>query len=172
MFFRIGFEVRRIDDGELRRLRDRGGGIVDEQIAAEEIVPGVFRDDAHGKPVRRVGAGVAIEDVQLLVAERLEEVVVQRVPMALLDRPIDFAPRDLRLARRLTNHKLVVRGPTRVLTGPAHDRPLGRDRPFLLSHGLLVERRRRQVPLHPIRAYPFAVELVATLHCHQKAPKV
>ena len=42
--------------------------------------------------------------------------------------------------------------------------PLGRDGRFLIPDRLFVQRRGREVPLHPIRANSFAIEVVAALY--------
>ena len=81
-----------------------------------------------------------------LSVERRDQVCVQRVELRRLHRPVDLAPGDVRLARRLADDELVVRRTAGVLAGAADERPFGGNHAFAASDRLLVQRGRRQIP--------------------------
>ncbi len=164
----------RIDHGELGSVRRKRRGIEDEQVAREEVVPGVFVDHPNGETIFRVGAGEAIQDVEPLAGQRTEQIAVKGVEMRRLHRPVDRAPGDVGLARRLAHDELVVRRAAGVLARAASQRTvLGEDR-LLPSKRLFVQRGSRQVPFDGSGFDSLALEAKAALNfsTHSGLPRV
>ena len=61
---------------------DGGRGVVDEQVAAEEIVPGELVDDPHRQAIDRIRAGETVEHEQLLAGQRREKILVEGVELS------------------------------------------------------------------------------------------
>jgi hypothetical protein len=125
------------------KLRRRGfgrGGVVDEQIPAEEVMPRELVDHPDRQPIRRVGAREAVEDEQFLVLERSEHLVVQDVELRRVNRPVDLAPCDLTRARRLADDEFVVGRAAGMQARPACERPVRSDQPFPAPDRFFVQR--------------------------------
>ena len=161
---RIRLERRRRHHGELRleacQVRGRRH---DEQVPDEQVLPGQFLDEADRQAVVGIGAGVEILDEQLLALQVRDDVAAQHVEVRGVDRLVDLAPPDLRFARRLLDHELVVRRAAGVRAGAADERPLLREDALLAPDGVLVERRRGQVEMDGLRGL-HAVRLESLPH--------
>ena len=101
----VGLEVR----------QDRRVLLADEHVAGEEVVPGVLGDDADVDAVAGIGAGVAVEDEDVLVLQVLLARSRQGVELLPLERPVDVAPPDVGVDRRIFDQELVVRRAPGVL---------------------------------------------------------
>ena len=106
---RVGLEVGRVQHERLaaRTRLSSLGGEVDEHRLREERVVRVRGDDAHADPVRRVGAGEGVDDVERVGrAEVRGDLLAQAVEVLLRERLVDLAPPDpvlgAGLARRRT----------------------------------------------------------------------
>ena len=115
------------------------GGRHDEQIADEQVLPGEFVDEADRQAVFGIGAGVEVLDEELLALQVRDDVAPQHVEVRGVDRLVDLAPPDLRFARRLLDHELVVRRAAGMRAGAADQRPLLREQAFLAPDGVLIE---------------------------------
>ena len=114
---RVALEVRRIDHRELGSMRRalRRVGLRQKHVAREQIVPGEFIHDANGQLVLRVGAAPGVEDVEFLILQIRHHVLVERVELRFLHRPVDVAPVHVPFARRFLDDELIVRRPSGVL---------------------------------------------------------
>src|SRR5262245_27540687 len=83
---------------------------------------------------------------------------MQHVERRRLHRPVDLAPGDFGLARRLADHELVVRRTAGVLPGFARQGTAGRNHGFVAADGLFVERRHGEVPSDAIGFDTVALE--------------
>ncbi len=154
----IGGAARRVDDREagLEGRERRRILLADEHVLREEAVPRVFGDHAHRQPVSGIRTRVALEDEDVLAGEVGRELVVETVDLDAFERAVDFAPPDVLLAARLLGEELVVRRPPGVAAGERHERAGGTQAPLAAGDGVLVQLRRREVPVHP----PQVVEAV------------
>ena len=118
---------RRVDDRELGPRGASAAAADDEQVAREEAVPRVLGDDANRQAVLRVRARrqQSWTNSSVPLSER-EQVVPKRAEVRLGHRPVDAAPRDVPLRRRVADDELVVRRPAGVLPGPADERAVRR----------------------------------------------
>ena len=171
---RVGLEARCIDDGELRRRGLCRRRLVDEQVAAEQVVPRELVDNPHTEPILRVSSREAVQDEQLFALQRSHHITVQQIELGRLHRSIDRAPGNHRLARRLAYEELVVGRAAGMLAGQARQRTVGGDQPFLAAHRFLEQRGRGQVPLHAIGKNALALEPSSpvNLDTHQTLPKI
>ena len=76
------------------------------------------------------------------VARVGDEAGAQALVVRLGDRPVDGAPPDLVVARRLVDDELVLGRATGVLAGPDDERAVGRDEALAVADGVLVRARR------------------------------
>src|SRR5262249_39518352 len=135
----------------------------DEEIAAEQIVPGVLVDDADRQLVGRIGAGIAIQDVKVFAGQGREQIAAQRFEVRALHRPVHLAPVDLALAGRVADDELVIRRAAGVRARAARQRTFGGDDAFVAPDGLFIQRGRREIPAHAVRANPLALEAAGSL---------
>ena len=93
------------------RCSTRFSGIVLRQkhVPREEVVPRKLVDDADREPVLAVGARPGVEDVEIFVLQIRHHVLVQRVELGFVHRPVHVAPMDVPFAGRLAHEELVVR---------------------------------------------------------------
>src|SRR5262249_22516284 len=81
-----------------------------------------------------------------------------------IHRPVHLAPRDVRVARRLSRDELVVGGAARVRAGAADERTFGGNDPLLPPHCRFVQRGHREIPEHPTSCDPLVLEPAGTLN--------
>ena len=93
--FRHRVEVRGADNGELRGVLRQFLLVFDlhEQVAGEEVLPGLGGDDADGQAVGRVGPGVAVLHKEFLALEKGQQPVVEQVEFFRLPGAGSPAPR-------------------------------------------------------------------------------
>ena len=149
----IRFDRGRVDHREPRRVigvhlsrRPR-----QEHRAREQAVPGALGDDPDRQPILPVGAGETVLDEQVLAPQRLEHPPPDGGEPVRFDRPVDRAPPDVRLARRLAHDELVVRRTPGVRSGETDERPAFRHQAFGAPDRMLVQGRRAEVPVHVAR---------------------
>ena len=141
---------RQVDHRQLGLEVPQHGTVVlaHEHVAGEQAVPGVLGDDPHPQAVLGVGAGVAVEDEQVLVGGEGADLLEQSVELRRLDRPVDLPPPDLAAGLLFLDDELVVGRAAGVDAGLG-DQGTGLGQLRLApSERLLVEPRRRQVPPH------------------------
>jgi len=109
MAFRVGAEARQVDDRQIRaEAGEIGTGRPAQQVADEERVPGILREDAHADAVLRVGAAVQVLHEEIAFSRLGQEVGVQHRKLRLAQRLI-VVPPDLVLGRGIADRELVLR---------------------------------------------------------------
>ena len=81
---------------------------VDEHRPRERGVVRVVGDDAHGDPMRRVGAGEGIDDVEGQAADVRDDLLAQPLEVLLGDLRVDVAPPDPLAEAVLADDELVL----------------------------------------------------------------
>ena len=148
--FGIGLEGGQVDD---RHVRHVGGELAhvrtDQEVADEERVPGIFREDARPHPVGRIGAAVEVLREQLHAFGMLDEILKDDVELLRRQRTV-VVPPDLVLGRGVADRVLVLRRAAGMdarvgVDGAALDelRLAARDR-------VLVEAGSAEVPMHAL----------------------
>ncbi len=146
-----GLKPRRRDHGKFRHVMSQCilTPNLQEHGARKQTVPRLLRDDADGQAVLRVGAREAVlhEDIApLQVALQARQ---QRAEILAGDGPVVLAPPDFLLRGLLAHHEFVGRGARRVFAGVHHQRSQVRKTALGTENALLIERRRRQIPVGP-----------------------
>ena len=103
------------------------------------------------------------------VSFQYPDIPVQQIELRRLQRPIDFAPVNLRLARRLADNELVIGRAAGMLAGPARQGTVGGNYPFVAAHRFLEQGSRGEIPLHAIgmNAVAFEPSSAVNLGAHQ-----
>ena len=96
---------------------------VDEERLGEQRVPGARGDDADAQPVRGIGAGERVDDVEVALLEVGDDLVPQPVEVGFGQRLVDGAPPDPLLRAGLLDDELVPRRAARVVPGVDDERP-------------------------------------------------
>jgi len=148
----VGLEGRRRHHREPRlEVLEVGGRRHDEQVAHEQVVPGELLDEADRQAVFGIGTGIQILDEQFLPLEVRNDVAAQRVELLQVNRLVDLAPPDLRVAGRLLDHELVVRRSTGMRAGAAHQGAVNGQLAFPPANGMLVKRCGGEVEVDRLR---------------------
>ena len=148
----VGLEPGRVQDERLRlELAQLLLARVDEHRPGEERVVRMVRDDADGDPMLGVGAGERVHDVEVAAAEVRDGLLAQPVEMLLGDLGVDVPPPDPVLRARLADDELVLRGAAGVLAGVHVERAALGDPPLSALDCVVVEERRRRVPMDGLR---------------------
>ncbi len=143
----IGLEGRQIDDGELGdEIFQLRLGRPDQQLPDEQRVPGVFGKDPGIDPVFRIGAAIEILGEQLLAAGVRDEILVEALEVLLADLAVALPP-DRALGERVDDGVLVLRAAAGMDAGLRADRAALHDRGLAGRDGMLVERRRIEIPV-------------------------
>ena len=82
---------------------------LDEQIPGEQALPGCRRDYPDGYAILRVGAGIAVLNIEFPTLHVRLEPMEEGIEMGDIERPIYFSPPYLGFTGRLANDKPVVR---------------------------------------------------------------
>ncbi len=145
---RVGVEAGSVDHGELRLVAGQlfRVALAQEHVPREQLVPGRLRDHADRQLGFRVGARVAILDVQVLPLKVGREAGTEGLVTFFVDGLIRLSPPDLVRARGLAHHVLVVGRASRVLPRAHHEWPEVGEQSFVPLYGVLVERRRAEIP--------------------------
>ena len=167
----LGDEFGRVDHGKFRREIDRRDIGCDEEIAREERVPCVLRDDANGQTIPFVGTDERIECVDLALGKIRRHTPEQSVERFRVDRFVRVAPIDMRFASRFAHEKLIFWRATRMFARFHHELPVGTKLPFAAPQGVLVQRAHGQVSMHGDRtSEPELFEMIfkMTIECGQR----
>jgi len=148
--FRLGLQPRHVNDGEFghviaQLLRVE---LADEHVAREQVVPGVLGNDAHRHTVVQVCANVAVKDEDVAVLGVGQHLPVEVVEVFLCEGAVDFAPPDVRFARRLLDNELVVGGAAGVAAGLHDQRAKVGDCSLVPADSLLIEHGGSEVPVN------------------------
>ena len=115
-------------------------------VRREERVVRVRGDHAHADPVRRVGAGPGVDDVERVGgAELRRHLVAQAVEVLLGERLVDVAPPDAVLRAALLDEELVLRRAAGELPGVDGERAALGEAPFAALQRMGIEQRGRRV---------------------------
>ena len=122
---RVGLDLGRVQHERLGLVRlELLVGRADEHRLREERVVRARGDDANADPMRGVGAGEGVDDVEaLLRGEVVGDLATKPVEVRLLDRAVDLAPPDPLLGARLAHDELVVGRASRETAGVDDQRP-------------------------------------------------
>ena len=157
----IGLERGQVDDrefgDEISKLRSHR---TDQQLTNEQRMPGQLGVDAGLYPVFRIGAAVEILSEQGLAARMRDEIVVEQLEVGLGDLAIAVPP-DGVLGQRVDDGVLILGRAAGMHAGLRADRAALDQRRLPCCDGMLVERRRGQIPMH--RAQPLEAEFIGTV---------
>jgi hypothetical protein len=105
------------------------------------------RDHADADPVRGVGAGEGVDDVEVTPVEMSDDLRAQPVEIVLLDRLVDGSPPDPVLGVRLPDDELVLRRATGEAAGVDDERAALRELPLAARERMRVEQGGRRLPV-------------------------
>ena len=146
---RVGLERRGMQHHAFRREGLELGLLRrDEHRPGEQRMERARRHDPHRHAIRRIGAGVGIDDVQVPLAEVSGHLRVEALEAPGLERLVDLAPPDPLLGAGLAHDELVVRRAARVLAGLDDERATLREDAVASANGLRDQGRGRDVPAH------------------------
>ena len=108
-------------------------------------------DDADSDPVRGVGPGKGVHDVErLLILEVGDHLLAEAFERFLLDRLIEAAPADPVLGLRLLDDELVLRRAAREPAGVHDDRTAFGQLPLSGEKRMGVQKGRGRIPEDPV----------------------
>ena len=143
----VRLERRQVDDRHLGRERRELRAIgTDQELADEQRVPGVFGEHANLDAVFRIGAAEQVLREQLLAADVGAE-IFQQVLEVLFALLAVAAPPDDVLGGGVDDGVLVLGRAAGVMPGLGAERTALHDVAFARRDGVLVERRRVQIPV-------------------------
>ncbi|MDQ1230660.1 hypothetical protein QE379_002086 [Sphingomonas sp. SORGH_AS 879] len=145
----VGAEAGQVDD---RIVGDELAQFMlfraDQHRADEQIMPGQFVDDAHAHPVLGLRSAIEILDEQIfLLAERGEEIGLERGEVVGAHRLVGLAPPDGVAGLVVADHELVLRRTPGVLARLDHQRAVRRQLALTTRHGGFDQPRGDQVPV-------------------------
>ena len=147
MELRIGLEAGQIDDREFgRESRQLFRLRADQQLVREQSVPSIFRDDAYGQTMVRIGAGEQILDIKFAPLGISHHRGVQRLGVLGLHRLV-VVPPDLILSLGILDDELVGGRAARVLAGDGDQWTVLGQTPFAARYRVLIQCDRRQIPV-------------------------
>jgi len=143
-------KVRGADNGELRSVLRQFLLVFDlhEQVAGEEVLPGLGGDDADGQAVGRVSPGVTVLHKDFFALEEGQQPVVEQVEFFYLQGLVLRPPGDVMGAGRLLDDKLVPGRPAGINPGPHHDGAQMGDESLAPGDDLLIEGGGGQIPMN------------------------
>ena len=145
---RIGLEVRGMQDGELRHeiLQVSGQGL-DQQMAQEQVVPGMLVHHAHVQPVLGIGARIQVSHEQFLAAQIFGDFFLEPGESVLRHLGV-VGPPDIGFRTGLADDVLVLGGTAGVLPGLDDERAADGHHAFAAAHRFLEQDGGVQVPVH------------------------
>ena len=144
----VGLEPRSVEDERVRfEIAQLVLGRVDEHRPGEEGMVGVVGDDPDRDPVLRVGARKGVDDVEVGAADVRDHLLAQALEPVLRDLRVDVAPPDPVGRARLAHDELVLGRPTSVRPRVDGERTTFGDRALAALQRVVVEERRRRVPV-------------------------
>ena len=142
------------------KSRKLGALGTDQQLTDEQRMPGKLGEDAGFYPVFRIGAAIQILREQFPAARMRDEIVVEQLEVGLGDLAIAVPP-DGVLGQRVDDGVLILGRATGMHAGLRADRAALDQRRLPCCDGVLVERRRGQIPMH--RAQPLEAEFIGAV---------
>ena len=138
---RVGLDLGRVQHERLGLVGvELLVGRPDEHRLREQRVIRACGDDADADPMRRVGAGECVDDVEaLLPGEVVDDLAAERLEVVLLDRAVDLAPPDPLLGARLADDELVLGRPSGEAAGVDDQRPALGEPPVAAFERVRVE---------------------------------
>ena len=121
-----------------------------EQLAREQGVPGVLRNDADGQSIARVGAREAILDEQVLALPVCQHLRVQAIEAGLRHGLIHGPPLHGGFGSLIAYDELVLGRAAGELARPHHIGAAPGEQAFMPSDGVLQQLRRAQIPVGDI----------------------
>ncbi len=118
-----------------------------EHGARKQAVPGFLRDDADGQAVLGIGTRDAVLHENVATLQVALQARQQRAEILAGEGTVVLAPPDLLLGGLLAHHEFVGRGARRVFAGAHHQWPKVRQAALGAENALLIQRRRRQIPV-------------------------
>ncbi len=123
---------------------------IDEQLAAEQVLPGSRGGHLHRQVVSFGRADVHVGDEMLLcIVERLDA-IPQGIELVGRERTVDVAPGDLRLGARLLHDETVSRRAAGAMAGAYHQGAIGGQFPFTTANGFFDQLRGADVGVHGV----------------------
>ena len=146
---RIGDEGRQVDDGIFgREVGQRLRLGPHQQGADEQVMPGELVDDAHIDPIFGLRPAIEVGDIELvLLAQRLEEILLQRGEMRRRHRHIGLAPPDGVLRLGILDDELVAGAAAGMLASLDDQRAVLGQNALAIGKRGLDQRRSAEVPI-------------------------
>ena len=153
----VGFgnrmKIGRLDDGPFRLevgvVLGRG---LDEHVAGEQAVPGIFGNDPDRQAVGRVGAAIAILNECFLALEVIHHAGVDDIELVGADRLIDRTPPDVVLDRVVLDHEFILGRAAGIFAGLGDKRAIDRQLAFAAAQAGFVELRGTLIPVERTHA--------------------
>ena len=149
---------------------------LDEHVAREQGMPGLFRDDTHAQAMAFVSAGPDILHMQVPALVIRQMCLQDGVEFAGLDRFVDRAPVDIALVAGLAHDELVIGRTACMNTCKADQRATLAQRRLAIGQRHLVKRGRLQIPIlfaginNALRVQPVAADVSSNLR-HYTLPR-
>ncbi len=144
----IGRQTGGVEDGELRFIAlELLVARPQEEVAGEQVVPGVLVDHPDVQAVGGIRAGVSVEDPQLAIGEMGGHLPLHPVEHVGVDGPVDRSPPDLVVDLGLVDRGLRRWRTTGVGAGGRPERAGADQDPLLAAHGVFHQSRRAQVAM-------------------------
>ena len=146
-------------------------GRVDEERLCEQRVVRRVGDDAHADPVRRIGAGERVDDVEnRTLLEIGDDLVAQPVELLLGELAVHVAPPDARLRAALAHDELVLRRAPGVDPGVDDERPAFGEHALVARERVRVEHRDRRISIDPALSAAARAPTAPRSRCAQPWP--
>ena len=147
----ISLERGQIDDRHLGiKAHHFIAGRADQQIADEQRMPGEFREDAGPHAVGGISPAIEVLGEQFLALGMGKEIRQQHIELTRRQGTI-VVPPDSVAGQRVLDHEFVLGRTTGEHTGIDPQGPTTDQHRFVALEGLLVKRRRFQIPAHALQ---------------------
>jgi hypothetical protein len=146
---RVGLELAEVHHGKagLERVGHRAVG-PHEHVAREQAVPRLLGDDADGKAVRFIPAGVEVLHEKVAPLGMCGHPLMEMVECSPVRGLVYLAPVDPVGHRRVPDDEPVFRTPARVRGRAGQERAVRGELPFIAAEGLFVKAGPLQVVMH------------------------
>ncbi|MNN15402.1 hypothetical protein D3C81_1285040 [compost metagenome] len=145
---RLADEGRHVEDAPLALASRVEGLRVDEQAAAEQVVPGGLGAHLHRQVVLFGGADMHVGDEVAALAQIGFDAIPQGSELVFRERTVDLAPGDLGLGARFLDDVAVHRRTTGTVTRAHDQRTIGSELTLATLDGLLDQFGNADIGVH------------------------
>ncbi len=123
ILLRLCFESGHVDHRKLWNVVTQFFRVkfADEHIACEQVMPGIFGDNADGHPEFRIGADISIKYIDIPVLDVGQHLAIEIIEVFLGEGTVHLTPPNLRFASRFLDNKPVIGGSAGMTAG-LHDK--------------------------------------------------